>query len=218
MRARVGEHDCIREHLLAVDGDAEHLVPDPRAVMQEQAKERAGEGIHDQLQVLDLRLARPEVVCLGVRDDGPPDPLGRVVHQELESRGAMIGRHEVGLGNAEHVHEPLHHDRVLREAIVVGETHLGVTEAEEIGSDDATIAGENGDHIAPLVCVERAAVEQNDWRTTPFIDVGHVPRPDGEVVLASRELLHRVLVGLGDERGADVRRRGVFGRALRCGR
>jgi hypothetical protein len=146
-----------------------------------------------------LGLARPEVVGLGVGKDGPSDPIRRVLHEELERRRAVVGPDEVRLGNPERIHEPLQHDHVLGETVIVGETDLRVAEAEQIGCDDPVVAGKHGDHVSPLVGVERASVEQEYRRAAAFVDVGDVPGSDRHVLLAPRELLHRALVRLRDE-------------------
>ena len=112
----------------------------------------------------------------------------------------MIGADEVCLGYPEPIHEPLHHHDVVRQAVVVRQSHLRVAEAEQVGCDDPVLAGEHGDHVPPLVSVERAAVQQEDGRATSFVDVGDVPGAHSDVALALRELLHRRFVRLRDER------------------
>jgi hypothetical protein len=60
-----------------------------------------------------------------------------------------------------------------------GAAGLGLTEAGEIGGNDAMLDGERGKLVPPDGLVERKAVEENEWNSAALVGVVPVELADG---------------------------------------
>jgi len=63
-----------------------------------------------------------------------------------------------------------------------------VAHADEVGHDAATKPGDVRHDVAPQVRRRRVAVQEDDRRTGPDVDVGHVDAVDVDVLFGERKL------------------------------